>query len=41
MPLTIEKQIELLLTGHPLEIDDTHETIHAVQNEIGKNKIYK
>ncbi|XP_003699561.1 8-oxo-dGDP phosphatase NUDT18 [Megachile rotundata] len=33
MSLTIEKQIELLLAGHPLEID-TQETNHAVQNEI-------
>ncbi|CAK9804034.1 8-oxo-dGDP phosphatase NUDT18 [Anthophora quadrimaculata] len=35
MSLTIEKQIELLLDGHPLEIDDTHDTNHAAQNEIG------
>lgn len=41
MSLTIEKQIELLLTGHPLEIDDMYEIIHTAQNEIGKNKIYK
>ncbi|XP_043803173.1 8-oxo-dGDP phosphatase NUDT18 [Apis laboriosa] len=39
MSLTIEKQIELLLTGHPLEIDDMHETIHAAQNEIGETGV--
>ncbi|XP_060818032.1 8-oxo-dGDP phosphatase NUDT18 [Bombus pascuorum] len=35
MSLSIEKQIELLLAGHPLEIDDTHDSTHAVQDEIG------
>ncbi|XP_076236434.1 8-oxo-dGDP phosphatase NUDT18 [Calliopsis andreniformis] len=31
MSLTIEKQIELLLAGHPLELDDTN---HAALNEL-------
>ncbi|XP_029055905.1 8-oxo-dGDP phosphatase NUDT18 [Osmia bicornis bicornis] len=34
MSLSIEKQIELLLAGHPLEIDGKYETNRAVQNEI-------
>ncbi|XP_076619310.1 8-oxo-dGDP phosphatase NUDT18 [Colletes latitarsis] len=34
MSLTIEKQIELLLAGNPLEIDDTHEASHAASNDI-------
>lgn len=38
MSLTIENQIELLLAGNPLEIDDTYEACHAAQNDIlGKN----
>lgn len=40
MSLTIEKQIELLVAGHPLEINDSHEAIHAGQNDIGKNAFY-
>ncbi|XP_076675717.1 8-oxo-dGDP phosphatase NUDT18 isoform X2 [Andrena cerasifolii] len=35
MSLTIEKQIELLVAGHPLEINDSHEASHAGQNDIG------
>ncbi|KAK9310095.1 hypothetical protein QLX08_000396 [Tetragonisca angustula] len=35
MSLSIEKQIELLLAGHPLEIDDTYDINHTVQNDIG------
>ncbi|XP_076176337.1 8-oxo-dGDP phosphatase NUDT18 [Ptiloglossa arizonensis] len=34
MSLTIENQIELLLAGNPLEIDDTYEACHAAQNDI-------
>ncbi|XP_076379163.1 8-oxo-dGDP phosphatase NUDT18 [Megalopta genalis] len=34
MSLTIEKQIELLLSGNSLEIDDTHEEIHAAQTDV-------
>ncbi|XP_076289127.1 8-oxo-dGDP phosphatase NUDT18 [Lasioglossum baleicum] len=34
MSLTIEKQIELLLSGNSLEIDDTHEAIHATQTDV-------
>lgn len=40
MSLSIEKQIELLLAGHPLEIDDTYDINHTVQNDIGKNELY-
>ena len=40
MSLSIEKQIELLLAGNPLEIDDTYDINHAVQNDIGKNELY-
>lgn len=36
MSLSIEKQIELLLAGNALEIGDTHDSTHAVQDEIGK-----
>ncbi|XP_031849956.1 8-oxo-dGDP phosphatase NUDT18 [Nomia melanderi] len=34
MSLTIEDQIELLLAGNSLEIDDTHEVIHAAETDI-------
>lgn len=41
MSLTIEDQIELLLAGNSLEIDDTLEVIHAVQTDVlGKNIFY-
>ncbi|XP_017880503.1 8-oxo-dGDP phosphatase NUDT18-like isoform X2 [Ceratina calcarata] len=35
MSMTTEKEIELLLAGHSLEIDDTQIANHAAANEIG------